>query len=80
MDTENEGSTRSARGALRRRAALWAGVCLAFCASPLHGADVTISEFLASNTHGLRDEDGDYPDWIELVNSGTNTVNMQGGS
>ena len=39
---------------------------------------VFISEFLASNNGGLRDEDGDAPDWIEIFNSGTNTVNMDG--
>ncbi len=39
---------------------------------------VFISEFLASNSGGLQDEDGDSPDWIEVFNSGTNTVNMDG--
>ena len=39
---------------------------------------VTISEFLASNTSGLKDEDNLYPDWIELHNSGTNAVNLDG--
>src|SRR5512147_2570407 len=39
---------------------------------------VVISEFLASNSGGLRDEDGDYPDWIEIFNGGTNTVNLDG--
>ena len=39
---------------------------------------VFISEFLASNQGGLQDEDGASPDWIEIFNSGTNTVNMNG--
>src|SRR5262245_45300197 len=39
---------------------------------------VTISEFLASNTSGLKDEDGEYSDWIEIFNSGTTNVNMDG--
>src|SRR5262245_14380668 len=39
---------------------------------------VTISEFLASNTSGLRDEDNTYGDWIELYNSGTTNVNLDG--
>jgi PA14 domain-containing protein/CotH protein/Big-like domain-containing protein/chitobiase/beta-hexosaminidase-like protein/lamin tail-like protein/Ig-like domain-containing protein len=46
---------------------------------PAFGSEaVTISEFAASNTTGLRDENGDYSDWIEIFNSGTNTVNMDG--
>src|SRR5436190_5989526 len=39
---------------------------------------VTISEFLASNTSGLKDEDSEYSDWIEIFNGGTTTVNMDG--
>ena len=39
---------------------------------------VTISEFLASNTSGLRDEDNLLADWIEIYNSGTNAVNLDG--
>ena len=39
---------------------------------------VTITELLASNTGGLRDEDGDSSDWIEIFNSGTNSVNLEG--
>ncbi len=31
---------------------------------------------MASNTQTLRDEDGDSPDWIELHNFGTQTVNL----
>src|SRR5436190_13605553 len=41
-------------------------------------AQVEITEFMASNSHGLRDQDGDYSDWIELHNAGTNTVNLAG--
>ncbi len=41
-------------------------------------ADVTISEFMAINNSTLKDEDGDYSDWLELFNSGTNTVNLGG--
>jgi hypothetical protein len=39
---------------------------------------VFISEFLASNSGGLRDEDGDAPDWIEIFNSSATNVNMNG--
>ncbi len=40
------------------------------------GADVFISEFMASNATTLADEDGEYPDWIEIHNSGTNVVGL----
>ncbi len=44
--------------------------------------NVVINEFLAANisTNGLRDEDGQYSDWIELYNRGTNAVNLAGWS
>jgi hypothetical protein len=41
---------------------------------------VTISEFLASNDRGIRDDDGDRSDWIELHNGGSNTVSLAGWS
>ncbi|HTD67508.1 MAG TPA: lamin tail domain-containing protein, partial [Candidatus Limnocylindria bacterium] len=37
-----------------------------------------ISEFLADNGSGVRDEDGTRSDWIELFNSGTVEVNLDG--
>ncbi|MCC7374229.1 MAG: lamin tail domain-containing protein [Verrucomicrobiales bacterium] len=37
-----------------------------------------ISEFMASNTRTLRDETGDYPDWIELHNPSEAPVNLEG--
>jgi len=63
--------------------ALWLGL-LGFLAalSPtpaLRAADgVIIAEFLASNTSGLQDENGDNSDWIELFNAGTVPVNLAG--
>ena len=39
---------------------------------------VIITEFLASNTSGLQDEDGAYTDWIELYNCTTGAVNLEG--
>ena len=35
-----------------------------------------ITEFMASNTHTLLDEDGDSSDWIEIQNTSTNSVNL----
>ena len=46
---------------------------------PLRAADtVLITEFMASNTSTLPDEDGAYSDWVEIYNAGTNTVNIGG--
>ena len=57
----------------------WTVLSLAASAAP--AADtVILSEFVASNSGGLRDEDGDASDWIELFNAGTSTVNLGGWS
>ena len=39
---------------------------------------VRINEFLSSNLNGLRDEDGDYSDWIELYNNSSSKINLNG--
>ena len=39
---------------------------------------VIINEFLAANANGLRDEDGDNSDWIELFNTGGDAINLGG--
>ena len=39
-------------------------------------AQVRITEFMASNTQTLLDEDGDSSDWIEIQNTSTNSVNL----
>ena len=39
-----------------------------------------ISELMASNGQSLPDEDGDFPDWIELHNAGSQPVNLSGFS
>jgi hypothetical protein len=44
--------------------------------APMARASVVISEFMASNTKGLVDEDGEFSDWIELHNTGTSAVNL----
>lgn len=41
-------------------------------------ADVYISEFVASNSGSLLDEDNESSDWIELYNAGTESVNLTG--
>jgi hypothetical protein len=42
--------------------------------------DVIINEFVAANLSGLRDEDGEPQDWIELYNRGATAVNLLGWS
>lgn len=37
---------------------------------------ILINEFLSSNVNGLLDSDGEYVDWIEIYNAGTETVNL----
>jgi len=41
---------------------------------------VRINEFIAANVAGLKDEDADASDWIELWNYGVVTVNLGGFS
>lgn len=47
---------------------------------PSARAQVRITEFMANNTQGLVDEDGDHEDWIEINNAGTTAVDLGGWS
>ncbi len=40
--------------------------------------DVRINEIMAANASGIRDEDGDTEDWIELYNGGTSAIDLTG--
>ena len=44
------------------------------------GAGLRITEFVAENDSGLRDEDGEQSDWIELANVSTQPVSTEGWS
>ena len=48
------------------------------CAAAPLRAQVVISEFLASNSNSITDEDASNEDWIELTNSSGSTVNLLG--
>lgn len=37
-----------------------------------------INEIMASNNATIQDEDGDYPDWVELYNAGSEPINLLG--
>ena len=41
-------------------------------------ADVVINEVMSSNGSVIHDADGDYGDWIEILNRGTEVVNLEG--
>jgi hypothetical protein len=43
-------------------------------------AQIRINEVMSSNSSTLMDEDGEYPDWIELYNSGNAALNLNGYS
>lgn len=48
-------------------------------AQPAAGfGDVRINEIMAANSRGLRDDDGDHADWIELYNAGMSAVDLRG--
>src|SRR5262245_45412187 len=55
--------------------------CLVFlAASPGSALGPTITEFLAENHDGLRDEDGDASDWIEIHNPSGSPASLSGWS
>ena len=45
----------------------------------LLAASAVISEFLASNSTNIVDQDGNHSDWIELQNTTTSAVNLVAG-
>ena len=48
--------------------------------TPPPPAGLIISEFMAENASGIKDDDGDRSDWIELLNLGSDVVNLAGWS
>ncbi|MBL7005816.1 MAG: CotH kinase family protein [Spirochaetia bacterium] len=45
---------------------------------PIIRKSIVINELAGWNTNLLEDEDGDYSDWVELYNTGTESVNLKG--
>ncbi len=63
-----------------RRHVLLGLVSLALSGLYPAASQVVISEFFAADGRVLADEDGHYSDWIELVNVGSSTANLEGWS
>jgi len=57
-------------------ALLLTGVLLAF--TPIRAAEPVITEIMPSNDRTLADEDGQFPDWIEINNPGTSPLDLAG--
>lgn len=53
-------------------------VIICFIISEKIQAQIVINEVMSRNNTTLADEDGDYSDWIELYNKGTETINLLG--
>src|SRR3954467_8493003 len=51
---------------------------LLLCHLCLYSQGIKINEFMSSNSSVIKDEDGEYSDWIELYNAGATSVNLQG--
>ena len=48
------------------------------CPSPTGSSPILISEFMAINDFILADSDGDFVDWIEICNTGSEVVSLAG--
>src|SRR4030095_6710815 len=59
----------------------FAGGAWTYTLNPMLGVpQIRITEFLAANVSGLRDEDGEAEDWVEIHNFGGTLVNLAGYS
>lgn len=58
---------------------IWSGtIFLLGIIGHMSAQEIVLNEMLSSNASVLQDEDGDYPDWIELYNTGNDPVNIGG--
>ncbi len=55
-----------------------AALFIACLAAPLGAQQIRINEVMASNGSTAADEDGDFEDWVELHNFGSEPVNLEG--
>jgi hypothetical protein len=47
-------------------------------AAGAYGQDVVLNEVMSSNGNTIADEDGDFPDWIEIYNAGVAAIDLTG--
>jgi hypothetical protein len=52
--------------------------CISSFNIPVSGQNVIINEIMSSNSSVMGDDNGDYSDWIELYNAGTQPVQLEG--
>src|SRR4051794_36986732 len=58
---------------------LWLGLCVLAAAQAAESFNSAfISEFLADNRSGLKDDTGERSSWIEIYNGGASPVNLAG--
>ncbi len=69
-------TTPGLRAALRLWCRVWLLLAVLSLAASSRAQTPVISEFMAANTRSLVDEDGEYSDWIEVYNPGTNSVSL----
>lgn len=58
-------------------ASIFSGLLLMLSCDMVAGQTIIINEVMASNATNIADEDGDYEDWIELYNYGSEVVNLK---
>ena len=63
---------------IRSIARIVALLAFSLCSFPTAHSVLHITEFMADNGGSLLDSDGDASDWIEVFNSGANTVDLEG--
>ena len=49
-----------------------------FYSISIAAGDLVINEFMADNENTVADQDGDYDDWIEFYNNGSEDINLNG--
>ena len=76
----NDSATRIMTPLLSFKTVLLALICfsLYFQFNNLEGQTLRINEFMAANSEGILDEDGDASDWIEIWNYGPTPVSLEG--
>lgn len=54
------------------------GTDVAEAGTVIYTTDIRVTEVMSSNRSAFPDENGSYPDWIELTNVGESTLSLEG--